>query len=85
MSDKLKILSALVDLYESGRGFLVIDARDLARAVNFPIDRVEATVHQLWSEDYLAYDGHSFRLTEQGYRKYLREAASREVRSGGLE
>jgi len=76
MSDKLKVLSALVDFYESGRGMLVIDAHDLARAVGSPVDRVEATVHQLWSEDYLAYEGSSFRLTERGYRKYLRETAS---------
>jgi hypothetical protein len=76
MTEKLKVLTALVDLYESGRGFLVIDARDLSRAVGAPVDRVEATIHQLWSEDYLAYEGSSFRLTEQGYRKYLRETAS---------
>jgi len=76
MSDKLKVLSALVDLYESGRGMLVVDPRDLARVVGAPADRVEAAVHQLWYEDYLAYEGQSFRLTEQGYRKYLRETAS---------
>jgi len=57
---------------------VVIDARDLSRAVGASVDRVEAAVHQLWSEDYLAYEGHSFRLTEQGYRKYLRETASRQ-------
>jgi hypothetical protein len=76
MTEKLKVLTALVDLYESGRGILLIDARDLSRALGTPVDRVEATIHQLWSEDYLAYEGSSFRLTEQGYRKYLRETAS---------
>ncbi len=76
MSEKLKVLGALVDLYERGRGVLVIDARDLSRAVGASVDRVESTIHQLWSEDYLAYEGSSFRLTEQGYRKYLRETAS---------
>jgi hypothetical protein len=76
MTEKLKVLTALVDLYESGRGILLIDARDLSRAVGTPVDRVETTIHQLWSEDYLAYEGSSFRLTEQGYRKYLRETAS---------
>ena len=76
MSEKLKVLAALVDLYESGCGFLVIDTRDLSHAVGAPVDRVEAVVRQLWSDDYLAYEGSSFRLTEQGYRKYLRETAS---------
>jgi len=76
MSEKLKVLAALVDLYESGHGILVIDARDLACAAGASVDRVEAAVHQLWSEDYLAYQGSSFRLTEQGYRKYLRGTAS---------
>ena len=76
MSEKLKVLTALVDLYESGHGILVIDARDLACAVGASVDRVESTIHQLWSEDYLAYEGQSFRLTERGYRKYLRETAS---------
>jgi len=76
MTEKLKVLAALVELYESGRGILVIDAHDLSRAVGASVDGVEAAVHQLWSEDYLAYEGRSFRLTEQGYRKYLRQTAS---------
>jgi hypothetical protein len=85
MSEKLKVLAALVDLYECGRGFVVIDARDLSCAVGTSVDRVEAAVHQLWSDDYLAYEGRSFRLTEQGYRKYLRETASREARRADIE
>ena len=76
MSEKPKVLAAIVDLYERGLGILVIDLKYLSRVTGASLDQVEAVVRQLWSDDYLAYDGSSFRLTEQGYRKYLREVES---------
>lgn len=76
MNQKPKVLATLVDLYEHGVGTVVVDSNYLSRATGAAMDEVEAVVHQLWSEDYLAYEGSSFRLTERGYRKYIREVNS---------
>jgi len=76
MNARPKVLAALIAMYEQGPGTLVIDFQRLARATGASVDQVQAIVRQLWSDDYLAYEGSTFRLTEQGYRKYLRQVAS---------
>jgi hypothetical protein len=75
MNQKPKVLATLVDLYEHGVGTIVVDSNDLSRPTGASVNEVEAVVHQLWSEDYLAYEGSGFRLTERGYRKYIREVS----------
>ena len=75
-TQKPKVLAALVDIYEHGVGTFVIDSNYLSRAIGASLDEVEAIVHQLWSEDYLAYEGNRFRLTERGYWKYIRDVNS---------
>jgi hypothetical protein len=58
----------------------VVDSSYLSRATGAQVSEVEAVVHQLWSEDYLAYEGSSFRLTERGYQKYIREVTAGQKR-----
>jgi nitrous oxidase accessory protein NosD len=73
VNQKAKVLATLIELYETGRGTLVVDVKHLARATDAAVEEVQYVVHAMWSQDYLAYENGSFRLTESGYRKYLRE------------
>ena len=58
----------------------MVDLKNLSRVTGASLDQVEAAVHQLWREDYLAYENRCFRLTEQGYHKYVREVEPRRGR-----
>jgi hypothetical protein len=74
MTTKMRVLGALVALYEYGSGTLAINTADLASETGIPVAEVQAVIHQLWLDDYLAYENNSYRLTEQGYQKYARES-----------